>query len=330
MGRIAQRLILLLFFLVIVIAGAGAWVYAQFVRPGPLAGRTTVIVPRGAGVDAIADDLYRAGIITRPLPFRLAARLTGAARDLRAGEYAFPPAISPRDALALLRSGKTVIRRLTVAEGMTTAQTLSQLALTDGLKGAVDSPPGEGALLPETYHFSYGDGRQAMVVRMAKAMDETLAALWTSRVPGLPLKTPREAVILASIVEKETAVPEERQRIAAVFINRLRKRMRLQSDPTVVYGLTAGSGPLGRSLTHADLKAPSLFNTYLIDGLPPGPICNPGRASVAAVLNPAVTNELYFVADGSGGHVFARTLAEHNRNVARWRRLQKKRRFKAR
>ncbi|MCH8835131.1 MAG: endolytic transglycosylase MltG, partial [Proteobacteria bacterium] len=228
--------------------------------------------------------------------------------------------------VALLQSGKTVVRRLTVAEGLTTTQVLAQLNRTEGLAGDLPSPPGEGTLLPETYHFSYGERRDAMVARMRAAMDETLARLWDSRAPGLPLKSPREALILASIVEKETALPEERSRIAAVFLNRLGKGMRLQSDPTVAYALTGGRGPLGRPLSRADLKTPSPFNTYLIDGLPPGPVSNPGRAAMAAVLDPVATEDFYFVADGTGGHVFARTLGEHNRNVVRWRKFQKNQR----
>ena len=325
MARVALRIAYVLLALALVAGGLAAWGYAHFARSGPLAAATTVIVPRGAGVEAIARALARANVIADPLVFRVGARLTGADKALRAGEYAFPAGISPASALALLESGKTVVRRLTVVEGVTTVEVVAQLAATDGLKGEVTAVPGEGLLLPETYHFSYGDSRDAVLARMAQSMQRTLDALWRARADDVPFAAPKSALILASVVEKETAIPEERARIAAVFINRLRRRMRLQSDPTVAYGLTQGSGPLGRPLTASDLKVPTPYNTYLVDGLPPGPICNPGRASIAAVLDPARTDELYFVADGSGGHVFARTLAEHSRNVARWRTLQRRR-----
>ena len=322
MGPVARRIGLVVVFLGVVFGAVFVWAYAQFVRTGPLAAPKTMIIPRGAGLDDIAAQLAGAGILSDPLIFRIGAWLAGTDKSLRAGEYVFPARISPRQAVALLQSGKTVVRRLTVAEGLTTAQVLAQLKRTEGLEGDILSPPGEGTLLPETYHFSYGERRDAMVARMREAMGETFARLWESRAPGLPLKTSREALILASIVEKETAVPDERGRIAAVFLNRLGKGMRLQSDPTVVYALTGGLGPLGRPLTRADLKTPSPFNTYLIDGLPPGPVSNPGRAAMAAVLDPPETGDLYFVADGAGGHVFARTLGEHNRNVVRWRKIQ--------
>lgn len=326
MGPFARRIGVVLVFLGVVFTAVFVWAYAQFVRPGPLAAPKTVIVPRGAGLDAIAAQLAAAGVLADPLVFRVGAWLSGRDKSLRAGEYLFAARVSPRQAVALLQSGKTVVRRLTVAEGLTTTQVLAQLNRTVGLEGDLPSPPGDGTLLPETYHFSYGERRDAMVTRMRAAMDETLARLWDSRAPGLPLKSPREALILASIVEKETALPEERSRIAAVFLNRLAKGMRLQSDPTVAYALTGGLGPLGRPLSRADLKTPSPFNTYLIDGLPPGPVCNPGRAAMAAVLNPVATEDLYFVADGTGGHVFARTLGEHNRNVVRWRKFQENQR----
>jgi UPF0755 protein len=223
--------------------------------------------------------------------------------------------------LSLLREGRTVVRHLTIPEGLTTVEILALLDDAPGLSGD-RSPPAEGTLLPETYNYSWGDSRAGMMARMQKAMAETLAKLWASRAAGLPLATPEAAVTLASLVEKETALAAERPRVAGVFVNRLRLGMRLQSDPTVVYALTAGKGPLGRELTRADLEVPSPYNTYRIDGLPPGPIANPGRAAIAAALQPLASRELYFVADGSGGHAFASTLEEHNRNVTRWRKLQ--------
>ncbi len=323
MGRTPKILIFFLTGLIVAAGGAVFWWNAQFKQPGPLKTETTVIIERGAGANAIARDLKRAGVLSNPLVFSLGARLTGTGKPLKAGEYAFPAGVSPEAALELLRSGRTVVRRVTFAEGLSTAEILSQLALTQGLTGIVKSYPGEGTLLPETYHFSYGDKRRDIVRRMTAAMRDLLANLWKNRAQGLPLKSPEEALILASIVEKETALAVERPRIAAVFINRLNKGMRLQSDPTVVYGLTAGNRPLGRALLKADLKTPTPFNTYLIGGLPPAPISNPGAASLEAVLRPAESKDLYFVADGSGGHVFSATLKEHNKNAAKWRKLNK-------
>ena len=323
MGRTPKILIFFLTGLIVAVGGAVFWWNAQFKQPGPLKTETIVIIERGAGANAIARDLNQAGVLSNPLVFRLGVRLTGAGKPLRAGEYAFPAGVSPEAALELLRSGRTVVRRVTLAEGLSTAEILSQLALTQELTGIVKPYPGEGTLLPETYHFSLGDKRVDIVRRMAKAMDSLLANLWTARDEGLPLKSPEQAMTLASIVEKETAVPAERPRIAAVFLNRLKKGMRLQSDPTVVYGLTGGKRPLGRALSRDDLKTPMPYNTYLINGLPPGPICNPGAASLEAVFRPARTQDLYFVADGSGGHVFSATLKEHNKNVANWRKLNR-------
>ncbi len=328
-GKIARAVFLLGLLALVLGAAAAWWGYAKFMQPGPLRAETTVIIQRGSGFSGIADALARSGVISDPFIFRYGARLLGADKALRAGEYAFAAGASPREVVELMQSGRTVIRRLTIAEGLATAQILAQLQATEGLDGdAVDAnqetPPfKEGALLPETYHFSYGDKRSGLLKRMAAAMSQELSALWSARANGLPFKTPQEAVILASIIEKETSRADERARIAGVFINRLNKGMRLQSDPTVVYGLTKGKAALGRPLSRADLKKPTPYNTYLIQGLPPSPICNPGKDSLAAALDPEKTEDLYFVADGSGGHVFARTLEEHGKNVARWRKHNK-------
>ncbi len=294
----------------------------RFTAPGPLAEPVTLVIPSGTGLGGIAGLLARSGAIDSALVFILGVRYEAATRELQAGEYTFPPHVSARRAVDILRSGDTVVRRLTIPEGLTNFQIAQLLRETEGLEGDIPLLPGEGMLLPETYHFSWRDSREDMILRMNQAMKETLREGWSSRAPGLPLKNPQETLVLASIVEKETAVAEERPRIAAVFYNRLRRGMRLQSDPTVVYDLTGGKGVLGRALARDDLKQETPSNTYVINGLPPAPISNPGRLALRAVLHPAVSNDLYFVADGSGGHVFAETLAEHNRNVARWRKVR--------
>jgi len=303
--------------------GVAFWGYRVSVAPGPLKEAKTIVIPRGSGLKDIANRLAAADVIGHPRIFLLVTWLKRAQHELRAGEYAFDPGVSMQGVLAILREGRTVVRHVTFPEGLTSKEIVAELRRTDGLTGKIASVPSEGSLLPNTYHYSYGDTRAEIISRMAKAMDATLAELWAKRAPDLPLTSPTEALILASIVEKETAVPAERPRIAAVFINRLKKGMRIESDPTVVYGLTHGAGPLGRPLTREDLKIDHPYNTYRISGLPPGPICNPGKASLAAVMNPLKTDELYFVADGSGGHVFARTLEEHNRNVAKWRKFKR-------
>ncbi len=306
---------------VVVIAGV-TQLNAYLVRPGPAKEETVVVLPRGAGLARITALLDNAGVIEHPWLFRLAVRVLGHDRDLKAGEYAFPAAITPGSVLNLLASGQTVAHRLTIAEGLTVAEIYEQLEKADGLVGELPPPPREGSLLPETYFYAFGDRRADLVRRMRRGMQDLLDQLWPKRAQNLPFVRREDAVTLASIVDKETAQADERRKVAAVFVNRLRRGMRLQADPTVIYGLTEGEGRLGRALTRQDWADGSAYNTYQIDGLPPGPIANPGRAALEAVLNPAAVDYLYFVANGKGGHAFARTLAEHNRNVAAWRKLQ--------
>ncbi|ABC21224.1 endolytic transglycosylase MltG [Rhodospirillum rubrum] len=315
-------------FLVAVLAALtvfGGYLYVtdRFVAAGPLAAERVVVVAPGSGVDGIAATLAREGVINDPLIFKIGVRLAETARQLKAGEYRFTPGMSAEQVMGLLVSGQVVVHRFTVAEGLTTRVVRDIVLAQEDLVGEISLEPGEGALLPETYNYLRGDSRDAVVKRMGAAMGEAIDSLWEHRAPGLPVTTKAQAVVLASIVEKETAVPAERARVAGVFINRLRIGMPLQSDPTVIYGLSAGTGTLGRALTRKDLETPHAWNTYVIPGLPPSPICNPGRESLAAVLNPADGGDLYFVADGSGGHVFAASLDAHNRNVARWRKIQR-------
>jgi UPF0755 protein len=313
--------------MVVALAGAiliAAWsqLNAYLVRSGPATAETVVVLPRGAGLGQIAGTLVEAGVIEHPWLFRFAVRVLGRDRDLKAGEYAFPAGATPQGVIAMLAKGETVARRLTIAEGLTVAEVFQLLENTPALEGELPSPPAEGSLLPETYFYAFGDSRVGLVRRMEDAMRRTLDELWPQRAEGLPFRTRQDALILASIVDKETGVADEREKVAAVFINRLRRGMRLQADPTVIYGLTEGDGALGRELSRRDWEHGSAYNTYQIDGLPPGPIGNPGRASIKAVLRPAEVDYLYFVANGSGGHAFARTLAQHNRNVAQWRKVK--------
>ena len=330
MLRVLLRILLLVLVLGVAGALAAGWGWQRFTGPGPLPEERTVVIERGAGVAAIARQLAEAGVLPDPWTFRIGQRLLGEGQPLKAGEYRFAAHIPARDVLGKLIAGDVVQRQVTVPEGLTSAQVVELLAGAEGLEGATDQPPREGSLLPETYSFILGDSRAALVQRMQAGMGAVLAELWPKRAAELPLKSPEEAVTLASIVEKETGVAAERPRVAAVFVNRLKLGMPLQSDPTVIYALTGGKaasiangeGILGRKLSRADLDLDSPYNTYRNPGLPPGPIANPGRAALEAVLNPPVTKELYFVADGTGGHAFAATLEEHNRNVARWRKLQ--------
>jgi UPF0755 protein len=306
----------------VIVIAAWSQLNAYLVQAGPATEETVVVLPRGAGLAEITAALLEARVIDHPWLFRLAVRVLGRDRRLKAGEYAFPARATPQGVIAMLANGETVARRLTVAEGLSVAEIYQLLQSTPALEGELPPPPEEGSLLPETYFYAFGDSRLGLVRRMQDAMRQTLDELWAARAAGLPLRTREEALTLASIVDKETGLAAERDKVAAVFINRLRRGMRLQADPTVIYGITAGDGRLGRELSRRDWQHGSAYNTYQIDGLPPGPIGNPGRAAIEAVLSPAPVDYLYFVADGSGGHAFARTLEEHNRNVARWRKVK--------
>ena len=306
------------------IAGSWLWLESRIQTPGPLREDVIVVVEPGFGLGVIAAQLRQAGVLESDLVFRLHARLSGFAGQLKAGEYRFSPGESPGSVLAKIVAHDVVDRFLTIPEGLTSAQIATLIESADGLTGATPDSFSEGMLLPETYGYERGESRAALVRRIEDSLTTTLEDLWEDRAFDFPFDSPEEALILASIVEKETSVPSERPRVAAVFVNRLKRNMRLQSDPTVAYGVDP-SGPLGRSLRRSDLDGETPYNTYKISGLPPGPICHPGRDAIAAVMNPAPTKDLFFVADGSGGHAFAGTLAEHNRNVAHWRRIQRER-----
>lgn len=293
----------------------GATQYARhaFDAPGPLAADTDIVVPAGSALQ-VGEALTSAGLVADSRAFRIAAWWTHEEGAIRTGEFAFPAHASLRRVLLVLRTGKPVQHRLTIPEGLTTAQVVLLVEHADLLTGTAPVPP-EGSVLPQTYAFLRGTAREALLTRAERAMDKALAEAWAGRANGLPLATARELLIIASIVEKETARADERPMVAAVYLNRLRKGMRLQADPTVAYAVSGGERPP----THADLDNPSPYNTYRVPALPPGPIGNPGVASLYAAAHPALTDALYFVADGSGGHSFATTLDEHNRNVAKLR-----------
>jgi UPF0755 protein len=327
--RFVLRAFLFLVLLAAGIGGYGAWhVWSEFQSPGPQAenGATETVVnlPRGTGLNRIAETLEEQGVIGNSLIFRAGVMYFGKASALKAGEYAIPSGASPQRVMEILIEGKAIVYKLTLPEGLTTAMALDLVSKHVSLQGQVTRMPAEGALLPETYIFNRGMSRDALIERMEKDHAAVIDELWEKRAPNLPISSKEEAVILASIVEKETGVAHERPRVASVFVNRLRKGMKLQSDPTIIYGLTKGV-PLGRGIRQSELDKATPYNTYVINGLPPTPIANPGRDAIAAVLNPADTEDLFFVADGTGGHVFASTLAEHDRNVQNWRQVEKQR-----
>jgi len=305
------------------IVGGGAVLFAkqELEAKGPLTEDRIVNIPR-AGVRDVADTLQREGVIGQPYLFVAMALLQKARGDLRAGEYQFAREASLRDVINTLLEGKVVQHNITIPEGLTSEQIVQRLLEMDVLAGNIREIPREGTLMPETYRVTRGTTREQMIQRMQQAQRRALQEAWERRASDLPLRSPEELLVLASIVEKETGKPEERARVAAVFVNRLKQRMRLQSDPTIIYGLVGGKGTLGRPISRSEISQPTPYNTYTIEGLPPGPIANPGRASIEATANPARTRELYFVADGTGGHSFSDSLEQHNRNVAKLRAME--------
>jgi UPF0755 protein len=311
--------------LIVVSIAVGAALFIgrqRFEAPGPLPEDKLVNIPRGLGIRDIADLLQREGVIDQPYVFMGGVIVLKARGELKYGEYQFSRQASVAEVVGTITEGKVIQHGLTVPEGLTSEQIVARLLESDVLTGQIREIPREGTLLPETYKFTRGMTREQIVQRMQQAHRRVLQEVWERRMPDLPIKTPEQLVTLASIVEKETGRPEERTRVAAVFVNRLKGRMRLQSDPTIIYGLTGGKGSLGRPILRSEIDQPTPYNTYVVDGLPPGPIANPGRASLEAAANPARTKELYFVADGTGGHVFSDNYAEHQKNVARLRSIE--------
>jgi len=311
---------------VAVVASGGTFFVGKqwFEAAGPLPEDKIVNIPARSGIRDIADLLQREGVIERPWIFVAGATVLKlkTQSELKAGEYQFSKQASVREAVETILGGKAVQHHVTVAEGLTSEQIVQRLMDSDALGGNIKEIPREGTLLPETYRINRGTPREQLVQRMQQDQRRALQEIWDRRNPDVPVKTPEQLVILASIIEKETGRPEERTRVAAVFVNRLKQKMRLQSDPTITYGLVGGKGTLGHPITRSELEQPTPYNTYVIDGLPPGPITNPGRASLEAAANPARTKELYFVADGTGGHAFAETYEQHQKNVARLRAIE--------
>ncbi len=311
--------------LIVISVAAGGALYVgkqRFNAPGPLAADKVVNIPRG-GIRDTADLLTREGVINQPWVFIGGVLVLKAHGELKYGEYQFSKGASLADVVNTIIENKVVQHTLTIPEGLTSEQIVARLLENDALSGQIKEIPREGTLLPETYKFARGMVRAQVIQRMQQAHLHLLQEIWEHRMADLPVKTPEQLVILASIVEKETSKADERSRVASVFINRLKNKMRLQSDPTIIYGLTGGKGSLGRPILKSEIDQPTPYNTYVIDGLPPGPIANPGRASLEAAANPARTKDLYFVADGTGGHVFSENYEQHQKNVARLRAIEK-------
>jgi UPF0755 protein len=312
--------------LVLMIGAGGAYIYGKqkIEAPGPLQEERIVNIPARAGMTDIADALQREGVIDNNRWAFIGAVLALKARsELKPGEYLFQKNASLRDVIGTIVEGKVVQHAVTIAEGLTSEQIVARLSDNDLFSGSVREMPREGTMLPETYKFPRGTTREQVIARMQQAHKRALAEIWERRSPDLPIKTPEQLVTLASIVEKETGKSDERSRVASVFVNRLRQKIKLQSDPTIIYGLVGGRGTLGRPIKRSEIQQPSPYNTYVVDGLPPGPIANPGRASLEAAANPARTRDLFFVADGTGGHAFSDTYDQHQKNVAKLRAIEK-------
>jgi UPF0755 protein len=324
---IAGNAVFTILILLAIIVGVGFAVGKhRFDAPGPLAEDKVVNIPPRSGIRDIADLLTKEGVIEHPLTFIAGSLLAKTHEELRFGEYQFTKQASLQDVLNTLVSNKVVQHQVTIAEGLTSEQIVQRLLDADMLAGNIREIPREGSLLPESYRFTRSTPRDQVIQRMQAAQKRVLQEVWDHRAPDLPLRSPEQLVTLASIVEKETGRADERTRVAAVFVNRLKQRMRLQSDPTIIYGLVGGKGTLGRPIMRSEIEQPTPYNTYVIEGLPPGPIANPGRAALEAVANPARTKELYFVADGTGGHTFSETLDQHQKGVARLRAMEQQQR----
>jgi UPF0755 protein len=312
--------------LILMIGAGGAYIYGRqkIEAPGPLQEDKIVNIPTRAGMTDIADILQREGVIeSNRWAFIGSVFALKARSELKPGEYSFQKNASLRDVIGTIVEGKVVQHAVTIPEGLTSEQIVARLSENDIFAGAVREMPREGTLLPETYKFPRGTTRDQAIARMQQAQKRVLSEIWERRNTDIPVKTPEQLVTLASIVEKETGKADERSRVAAVFVNRLRQKIKLQSDPTIIYGVVGGKGTLGRPIKRSEIQQPSPYNTYVVEGLPPGPIANPGRASLEAAANPARTRDLFFVADGTGGHAFTETYDQHQKNVAKLRTMEK-------
>jgi UPF0755 protein len=327
---VAGNAVFTILILFAIVAGGALLIGKQrFDARGPLAEDKVVNVPRGLGIRDIGELLVKEGVIDQPWIFVGGVIALKARDELKYGEYQFTKQASLHDVISTIVDGKVVLHQVSIPEGLTSEQIVQRLLETDMLTGNIREMPREGSLLPETYKFARGTTREVVIQRMQQAQRRVVQEIWDHHSPDLPLKTPEQLVTLASIIEKETGRQEERTRVAAVFVNRLKQHIKLQSDPTIIYGLVGGKGTLGRPILESEIRQPTPYNTYVIDGLPPGPISNPGRASLEAAANPARTKEIFFVADGAGGHIFAENYDQHQKNVDRLRGIERQQRGEA-